>query len=382
MHQPDRCIAVGGEGESEALLAFSPFAAAWNGQRWTILRTSKVDGLFGASCASSSNCLMTGTYLDRNNVAQTLVESFNGTRVRVTSPRGLSGVLSEISCPTASFCLAGRGKSAASWNGKRWTWTGAVAKTVLANNAEGIIDELSCASAKFCMALTGVSPDTFGEFWDGSSWHDAPLVVPKGSHVLMDITGLSCAKASTRCLAVGTWEADFGNGAGGTLAEFWNGHAWQILPAPGHLDLTETISAASCLTSTNCMALGVKLSAGPTDRLLALRWNGQHWKTTELPGKFPDTLGITDLSCPTSASCLGIGNYVVPPIRPPLKVTDISPVWNGHTWRIVRPGGPAPLVTVSCASASECVAIGQPGTATLARLWTGHAWKAINTIDP
>jgi hypothetical protein len=377
-----RCIAVGGAGQSDALLAFSPFAAAWNGQRWTILRTSKVDGFFGASCASSSKCLMTGTYLDRGDVAQTLVESFDGAHVRVASPRGLSGVLSDISCPTASFCLAGRGKSAASWNGKRWTWTGAVAKTVLVHNAEGTINELSCASAKFCVAITGDSRDSFGEFWDGTSWRNAPLVVPKGSHVLMDITGLSCAKNSTRCLAVGTWEADFGNGKGGTLAELWNGHAWQILSAPGQLDLTETFSAVSCLTGTNCTALGVKLNTGPADRLLALSWNGHSWKITQLPGKFPDTLGITSLSCPAAASCVGLGSYVVPPIRPPLKIADISPVWNGHTWRIVRPGGPAGLATVSCASARECVAIGQPGTATLARLWNGRAWKAINTINP
>lgn len=376
-----RCVAVGGEGESEALLAFSPFAASWNGQRWTILRTNKVDGLFGASCASASNCLMTGTYLDSSDVTQTLVESADGTRVRVTSPR-LSGVLSEISCPSASFCLAGRGRRAASWNGKRWTWTGAVAQTVLARNAEGIIDELSCASATSCMAITGISPDTFGEFWDGKSWHNAPLVVPKGHDVVMDISGLSCARATARCLAVGTWEADFGNGNGGTLAELWNGHAWQIISAPGHPDLSEDISAVSCLTGTNCMALGVKLGAGPADHLMALQWNGQRWKVTQLPGKFPDTLGISSLSCPAVASCVGIGSYVIPPIRPPLKIADITPVWNGHSWRIVRPGGPAGLSTVTCASANECVAIGQPGTATLAKLWNGRAWKVLETMNP
>jgi hypothetical protein len=37
---------------------------------------------------------------------------------------------------------------------------------------------------------------------------------------------------------------------------------------------------------------------------------------------------------------------------------------------------------VSCASARQCVATGQPGITTLAKLWNGRAWKLIKTINP
>ena|SRR5712691_476884 len=378
-----RCMAVGGQGETEALSALASFAVSWNGQRWTVLRTGHIDGLFGVSCTAGSRCLTTGTFLDKNDVTKTLAESVTGSVVRLVSSASLGGVLSAVSCPSASFCLASMGASAVSWNGKKWTSTGPVTKTVFRTDPEGIISVLSCSSKNFCMA-TGQPDASFGEFWNGKSWHSAPLVVPKKKNVAIGISDLSCATAR-HCLAVGFWETGSGNGQGGTLAEAWNGSTWKILGSPGRFQSDEALDSVSCFASTGCMLIGS--TEGTHLSLFAARWNGKQFKVTKLPGQYPDVLWSGNaegpaLSCATATSCVAAGSYAVPPIHQPLTINDLGLIWNGRTWRISNPDGPAGLSAVSCSSASRCVAIGQPGTATLAKGWNGHTWKVINTINP
>ena len=170
-----KCMAVGGQGLTLAMQSLASFAVSWNGQHWTIERTGRIDGLFGVSCAPGSSCLTTGAYLDKNDATQSLAESVTGSAARIVSPHRLGGVLATIACPSATFCLATRGTSAASWNGKRWTWTGAVAKTVFETDPDGAINVLSCASSDFCMGIGGGDAKLV-QFWNGKSWHSAPAL--------------------------------------------------------------------------------------------------------------------------------------------------------------------------------------------------------------
>ncbi|HEX9624838.1 MAG TPA: hypothetical protein VF979_10715 [Streptosporangiaceae bacterium] len=43
------------------------------------------------------------------------------------------------------------------------------------------------------------------------------------------------------------------------------------------------------------------------------------------------------------------------------------------------PGG---IQAVSCATASQCVAIGSPGTRAVAKSWNGKSWRTIKTVNP
>jgi len=132
------------------------------------------------------------------------------------------------------------------------------------------------------------------------------------------------------------------------------------------------------------------MAIGTTDEgpltLFAALWNGQRWKVTKLPGKYSvlwgDGAAGPSLSCASATSCVAAGSHAVAPIHQPLNLVDLGLIWNGHTWRIDNPGGPGGVSTVSCASAGRCVAIGLPGTATLAKLWNGRTWKGIKTINP
>jgi hypothetical protein len=378
------CMAVGGLGLTETMQSLASFAVLWNGRRWTIQRTGLVDGLFGVSCAPGSTCLTTGAYLDKNDATQSLAESVTGSTARLASPHGLGGVLGVISCPSATFCLATHGASAAaSWNGKRWTWAGAVAKTAFENEPGGGINVLSCATKDFCLAIGGRDAK-FDQFWNGKRWHSAPaLAIPKGQQVDIGIESMSCATARM-CLAVGSWTTDNGQGIGGTLAEIWNGSSWRVLGSPGHLQINEQFDTVSCFASTGCMTIGT--TDGVHQTLFAARLTGQHWKVTKLPGDYSviwggEAAGPT-LSCPSATSCVAAGSHAVAPFHQPLNLADLGLIWNGHTWRIDNPGGPGGVSAVSCSSSSRCVAIGQPGTATLAKLWDGHTWKVIKTVNP
>jgi hypothetical protein len=373
-------MAVGGQGQSQAMQGLASFAVIWNGHDWAIQRTGNIDGLFGVSCAPNSSCLTTGTYLDKNDATRTLAESVTGSAARLVSPKGLGGALSTISCPSPTFCLAARGGAAATWNGKRWTWTGAVAKTMFKNVPYAVLGPLSCVSADFCLVTAG----TLDQFWDGKSWHNAPaLATPKGKQVEVLIDALSCVTAR-RCLAVGSWATENGEGIGGTLAEAWNGSTWRILGSPGHLQIDENFEAVSCFSAAGCMTIGTTTAVHQT--LFAALLTGQHWKVTKLPGTYSEYWGGgvlgPSLSCSTATSCVAAGSHAVPPVHLPLNLADLGLIWNGRTWRVDNPGGPGGVSTVSCSSSTRCIAIGLPGTATLAKLWNGRTWKVIETINP
>jgi hypothetical protein len=363
-----RCLAVGGDEDTDAISSYTSFAVSWNGTSWRALRTGKVDLLMGVACAPHAYCLTTGTYLARNDWTRTLTEIWNGSSMRLASPPGLAGVLSLISCPSASFCMAARGASTAIWNGKRWSSSG-VGDTIYPNY-------LSCVSREFCMTIGFGKDAPISEFWNGHTWHSARIVTPKGDFPDSFPSGLSCATPRT-CLAVGSLQAGNGDPIG-TFAEAWNGSTWRVLRSPFQHQPSDTLSAVDCRTATDCLTIGGDHGSNGTT-LFTARWNGRNWKVTKLPGSqrrivWGDGPGPSSLSCPTATNCVAVGGDS--------RNTDYTLIWNGHSWRVMKAGGPAGIFDVSCASAHECVATGQPGTTTLAKLWNGRTWKLIKTINP
>jgi hypothetical protein len=84
----------------------------------------------------------------------------------------------------------------------------------------GWASQLSCGSATNCMTV-----GRFGDLdWNGSSWNSDPAV-PAGPG--SRLSGLSCH--ASMCMAVGT---QLVNGLHESLAEFFNGTSWSIVPTP------------------------------------------------------------------------------------------------------------------------------------------------------
>ena len=99
---------------------------------------------------------------------------------------------------------------------------------------------------------------------------------------------------------------------------------------------------------------------------------------------------LQSVSCVSATSCVAVGNdtgYVYD------FTETLAEHWNGSKWSIVKSPNPAKyskLTAVSCATAKNCYAVGSTApsvksTATMQTLivhWNGSAWTRVTSADP
>ncbi len=144
------------------------------------------------------------------------------------------------------------------------------------------------------------------------------------------------------------------------------------------------LNGVSCASSTYCVAVGEILIRGSEyTRPQIVMWNGTNWSLTPTPKKSVDS-GLASVSCISASDCVAVGEYDGGAGGPGYRT--LSEVWNGTTWSIV----PSPNKTtedsgldgVSCTSASNCVAVGwysyaQDTPLALIESWNGSAWSIV-----
>ena len=295
-----------------------------------------------------------------------------------------------LSC-RAEFCTAvGEGQQVSGfqadrWNGHRW-------KTQQMPSPPFAYYELpqsvSCGSTRACVAvgyrnvqttfdcppnpmIPGCETDVpIVERWNGHRWALQSVPLPRmvapalprasnGPDVTLD--SVSCS-ASNACMAVGDWsDPSLGVSTAQLFAERWDGRTWKLLTPPA---TSASEEAVSCPSATACMVL----SDGPrTNSLksgaLFLLWNGHRWKAERpvIPAGTTN-VALTNLSCPTARSCTAVG------FRADRRIPSQPLIerWDGRRWRLeaspapphsTRQGGTS-LSSVSCATATQCVAVG------------------------
>lgn len=199
------------------------------------------------------------------------------------------------------------------------------------------------------------------------------------------LNGVSCV-TSKDCVAIGLDQHAF-NGLGGPLIQAWNGKAWKTvaakLPAGA---IGGDLFSVSCKSATECKAVGFFFTKNSMGLPLAESWNGRTWT----PGKLPSFGGGSDVlggvSCPTAKSCVAVGTLESP------SSFVLAEIWNGKTWTLTRPALPkgtreAFLSSVSCTSAAFCVAVGQSSssggaTSLLVEQWNGTHWTRATAVPP
>jgi uncharacterized membrane protein len=216
------------------------------------------------------------------------------------------------------------------------------------------------------------------------------------------LTGVSCPSA-TDCMAVGMSEADNQSSVDYTLGEAWNGTSWTILPMPSPSDRGggAELNAISCVSSTDCMAVGdtqiFQAKAGRTvPHPLAETWNGTKWAIAATPALAHSGAMLNGVSCTAGAAggpaqCMAAGSEGEP--DNPTQFT-LAESWNGTAWKFVStpmpltPGGTA-LNAVSCTGATNCMAVGYYGynngfgtSVSLAEYWNGTNWRRLVTPTP
>ena len=89
---------------------------------------------------------------------------------------------------------------------------------------------------------------------------------------------------------------------------------------------------------------------------------------------------LTSVSCVSASNCVAVGGAGSFQVR-----TTLAMAWNGTAWSTMSTpnNGSNELQSVSCVSASSCVAVGSAGTpfsgTTLAMVWDGSAWSVVSS---
>jgi hypothetical protein len=213
-----------------------------------------------------------------------------------------------------------------------------------------------------------------------SSPGHAPVPVFSGAY------GLSCPRTDY-CVAVGAYNA---NDVVRVLAELWNGSAWSVIPSPHPKNAESSVlNAVSCTSASHCVAVGSYTDANSMSWGLSELWNGSSWTLVHTPRPGRGTfVSLSGISCAGATQCVAVGSYTNRRSVP----VSLAELWNGSSWSTVHTPNPAGALTsglsaVSCAGESLCMAAGASLGAdylggTLTELWNGSTWTIAASSDP
>jgi hypothetical protein len=159
---------------------------------------------------------------------------------------------------------------------------------------------------------------------------------------------------------------------------------WSIVRSP---DLAgaglSSLDGLSCLSTIDCVAVGFGNETSSIGKTLIERWDGTAWKTVPSPN--PDNnAALYTVSCASDTACLALGDHGK------LGDTPFGERWDGKQWSVVASPMPAGMelalpYSVSCASAARCMAVGytysqQDGLfRTFAERWDGTKLSILPT---
>ena len=209
---PIACVAVGGSGANDAQLT-----ATWNGSTWTAQTDTGIGAPEALSCASATMCIAVGSG----------AEAWNGVRwTPMRTPQAPDGYarpqLTGVSCVSTTWCTAvgsmthgrrgtGTVPLAERWDGRAWMIeptelrTPTLLRRTPPAEADYVFHAVSCVAVKACVAV-GYESDFEADInpavpiaghWNGRIWHIGPAAGKKG----IPLDGISCPSASA-CIAV------------------------------------------------------------------------------------------------------------------------------------------------------------------------------------
>ena len=369
------CTAVGG-GTIEA----------WNGLTWAAqppaAPANATLDLRGVSCSTDGSCEATGS--TEGTPAQSVAELRTGvvwTLQQLDTPSSAGDSLMRVSCTAPSACVAAGSYidpagatelQAQRWDGSAWH---AERPPTLEGAVTSLLQGIACSSVTACMAVGENRHDqtTLSERWDGVAWTVEPMPAVSGSTDPW-LYAISCP-TDRSCIAVG--QIDAGNPSE-PLVERWDGQAWHVdsLAAPSGAQ-SSALRSISCSAPDACTAVGDTTSAvGSTGAYSALveRWNGQAWTQQAITDS---VMALTGVSCATSSDCIAVGD-------------GTAEHWDGTSWRAAPTAQTNPpsagLTSVACTAPDSCLGVGttygNSGRSAYSEIWDGRTWAPVPMPSP
>ena len=399
------CMAVGAYSNGAVQ---QTLVEGWNGSTWAVIASpnqgTSSNALSGVSCTSSTSCVAVGTYA-KAGVERTLVENWNGTTWTIaTSPNSGTGsnILNGVACTSSTSCVVvGYYFNASSiaqtlvesWNGSAWSISASPNQPSSTNSLVGV----SCTSSSACTAVgasvNGASiAQTLIERWNGIAWSISASPNPGG--ISNELNEVKCT-SSTSCMAVG----DYYNASNvdQTLVERWNGSTWAVVASPDQGTRQNYLGGIACPSATSCVAVGFFRNASSVPQTLVESWNGSTWAIVASPNPNGGSTLLSGVTCPSSTSCTAVGAYTSsgafqtlvetgPASSVSSSITVTAPTtgasWargSSHAIKWLSTGSPGPNVKIQLLKSGVVVKTITASVLTSAGTFT---WKVPSTLSP
>ena len=285
--------------------------------------------------------------------AASVPHAWTSAATRFAVPAGYRNVqMDGVACPSASRCIAVGSQFqedqptavAELWLGASWVAMGLPAA------AGGELSAVACPTVSLCLAVGRRRAEQDGAFtplayvWQHGAWSE--MQTPGTGAERTDLMGVSCSSGSY-CMAVG----DAGGADTWPFAERWSEGRWNITPTLA-LGASSHFGSVSCPSRRWCVAAGAT-HQGQYGRPLLEHWNGARWSILAARGLPPITArqstwetGLSSVSCTSASYCVAVGNVMLD--------------WGGKRWAAAK--GPASRLeyrAVSCAAHAGCAAVGR-----------------------
>ena len=139
---------------------------------------------------------------------------------------------------------------------------------------------------------------------------------------------------------------------------------------------TDQLADVSCVSAKDCLAVGANANGDRGNGSpLAETWNGSRWKqvSVKLPAGASGGI-LTSVSCKSATYCVAVGYHY----DRGGNEYALADAWSGSAWKPAKPPAPvgANLNGVSCATTKSCLAVGQYNSPDipLAEFWNGTKW--------
>ena len=203
--------------------------------------------------------------------------------------------------------------------------------------------------------------------------------LPGGAYASPSVSlfSVSCASPGN-CTGVGAYPDAAFNPQGLLVSETagtWSPGVEAVLPTGADPSQPARLVSVSCASAGNCTAVGFYHDLSSDQQGLLLSETAGTWSTgVEATLPLDATSGnpavsITSVSCVSAGNCTAVGSYSASSGLPGLLLSETAGTWSRGVEAVV-PADSAPvpgvsLSSVSCASASDCVAVGDYNTAAL-----------------
>lgn len=150
---------------------------------------------------------------------------------------------------------------------------------------------------------------------------------------------------------------------------------------------SDWLRAVTCTSTSSCVAVGGSYPSSGYQRPVIETFNGTTWASVFGPSRGGGAQ-LGSVSCASPTHCMAVGDYFTAAALTP---RTFAGVWNGTSFSVTPSPNRGALANflsgVSCSGLTRCVAVGSSATSsgvdqTLIETWNGKAWSVVASPKP